>query len=118
LANAKGEIRLLSEKLAFASLKTEKTEKAVIGFTPNADFNALRNIANNMLDEAEYIALFSKTDENGYNYLISTQNGDLRELVKELNTTFSGKGGGKPNCAQGKLTANSEIDIIDFIKNW
>ncbi len=118
LANAKGEIRQLSEKLASASLKTEKTEKFLIGFTPNADFNALRNIANGLLDEAEYIALFSQTEENSYNYLISTKNGDVRDIVKELNTAFSGKGGGKPNCAQGKITAVSEDEITAFINKF
>ncbi len=117
-ANAKGEIRLLSEKIALASLKTKKTEKLVIGFTPNADFNALRNIANGLVDEAEYIALFSKTEEHNYNYLISTKNGDVRDIVKELNTAFSGKGGGKPNCAQGKIIAESEDEITAFISKF
>ncbi len=118
LTAARAEIKILSEKLATASLKTEKTEKAIIGFTPNADFNVLRNIANGLLDEAEYIALFSKTEDNSYNYLISTKNGDVREMVKELNNTFSGKGGGKPNCAQGKLTAKSQDEITAFITDF
>lgn len=117
LAAAREEIKALAQKLALALLKTEKIEKAIIGFTPNADFNTLRNIANGLLSEAEYVALFSETEEKGYNYLISTKDGDVREVVKELNAAFSGKGGGKPNCAQGKLVANTSQDITDFIKN-
>lgn len=117
LAAAREEIKALAQKLALALLKTEKTEKAIIGFTPNADFNTLRNIANGLLSEAEYVAIFSETEEKGYNYLISTKEGDVREIVKELNAAFSGKGGGKPNCAQGKLVANTSQDITDFIKN-
>ncbi len=117
LAAAREEIKALAQKLALALLKTEKIEKAIIGFTPNADFNTLRNIANGLLSEAEYVALFSETEEKGYNYLISTKDGDVREVVKKLNAAFSGKGGGKPNCAQGKLVANTSQDITDFIKN-
>ncbi len=116
LAAARGEIKNLSEKLAAASLKTEKTERAIIGFTPDADFNSLRNIANGLTGENEYVALFSQNGENDYNYLVATKSGDVRELVKALNQAFSGKGGGKPDCAQGKLTASSPDNITEFIK--
>ncbi len=116
LAAARGEIKKLSEKLAAASLKTEYTERAVIGFTPDADFNALRNIANGLTGEKEYVALFSQNGDNSYNYLIATKSGDVRELVKALNAEFSGKGGGKPDCAQGKLISPSPDNITEFIK--
>lgn len=116
LAAARGEVKALSEKLAAASLKTENIGKALVGFTPGADFNALRNIANGLLDEAEYIALFSETGEHSFNYLISSKDGDVRDIVKALNQNFSGKGGGKPNCAQGKIIAEHDADISEFIK--
>ncbi len=115
LAAARSEIKSLTERLAEASLKTEKTDKALIGFTENADFNALRNIANPRLGEAEFVALFSKTEE-GYNYLIASEKGDTRGIVTALNGNFSGKGGGRPNCAQGKLSAKSDTEIAEFIK--
>ncbi len=117
LAAARGEIRALNEKLAAASLKTETIGNLLFGTTPNADFNTLRNLANGLVDEAEYVALFSKTEDGGYNYLISTKNGDTRELVKGLNNAFLGKGGGKPGLAQGKLAAESESEIIHFLKS-
>ncbi len=116
LGGAKAEIKNLSEKLAAASLKTEKNDKFIIGFTPDADFNALRNIANGMLPEAPFIALFSKNSDTEYNYLIASKSEDVRGVVKELNAKFSGKGGGRPECAQGKITANSEADIMNFVK--
>ena len=116
LGSARAEIKALNEKLAAASLKTEVVGSILFGTTPNADFNTLRNLANGLLDRAEYVALFSKTEEGGFNYLISTEKGDTREMVKALNTEFSGKGGGKPNCAQGKLSSGSETQIMEFIK--
>jgi alanyl-tRNA synthetase len=116
LSAAKGEIKSLSEKLAAASLKTEKVGNAVVGFTPDADFNALRNIANGMLNSAEYIALFSFVGEDSYNYLVTSKNGDTRDVAKALNTAFSGKGGGRPDCVQGKITASCGEDIVNFLK--
>ena len=116
LSIARGEIKALSEKLAAASLKTETTEKALIGFTLDADFNALRNLANERLGFAEFVTLFSNNGDGSFNYLIASENGDTRDIVKALNTAFSGKGGGKPGCAQGKISANTTDEITEFIK--
>ncbi len=116
LAVARGEIKALNEKLAAATLKTEKIGNTIIGFTKDADFNVLRNIANDKLNDAEVIALISKNEVNVYNYLIASKDGDVRELTKAINEQFSGKGGGKPNCTQGKLTAENQTQISDFIK--
>ena len=38
---------------------------------------------------------------------------DVREIVKELNAKFSGKGGGKPDYAQGKIADEIDIKIIE-----
>ena len=57
-------------------------------------------------------AVFAGTDGN-YKYAVSEQDGDLRALVKELNTTLNGRGGGKPYFAQGS-TACTEADIRAF----
>lgn len=48
--------------------------------------------------------------ESSYKYAIGQAGGDLRALVKDLNTALSGRGGGKPNFVQGSVTA-SETDI-------
>ena len=117
LGAAKAEIKSLSEKLAAASLKTETTEKVLLGFTAEADFNALRNLANERLVEAEFVTLFSDNKDGSFNYLIASEKGDTRDIVKALNTAFSGKGGGKPNCAQGKIFANTTDEITEFIKS-
>lgn len=117
LGAAKAEIKALSEKLAAASLKTEIAEKALIGFTSEADFNALRNLANERLAETEFVALFSDNKDGSFNYLIASEKGDTRDIVKNLNNAFSGKGGGKPNCAQGKISANTTDEITEFIKS-
>ena len=57
-------------------------------------------------------AVFAGTDGD-YKYAIGEENGDLRPLVKELNATLCGRGGGKPNFAQGSVAA-SEAEIRAF----
>ena len=115
LAVAKSEIKALNEKLAEAALKTETVGNILVGFTGDADFNALRGIANGRIDDAEYIALFAETSD-GFNYLIASKSGDTRNFAKALNENFSGKGGGKPDCVQGKIAKTEKQNLIDVLK--
>lgn len=50
-------------------------------------------------------AAFSGDDESGYKYAIGENNGDVRALVKEMNASLNGRGGGKPFFAQGSVKA-------------
>ena len=56
--------------------------------------------------------VFSGTDGN-YKYALGTLQGDIRPIVKALNAELTGRGGGKPNFAQGSVTASRE-DIEAF----
>lgn len=51
-------------------------------------------------------AVFSGDDEQGYKYAMGEKDGDLRELVKEMNRLLGGRGGGKPFFVQGSLAAS------------
>ncbi len=55
----------------------------------------------------------SGDDQNGYKYAIGQADGDLRELVKELNDRLHGRGGGKPYFEQGSVAA-SRREITAF----
>lgn len=116
LADARIEIKALNEKLAEAALKTEMVENTLVGFTKDADFNVLRNIANGKLDDTEYIALFAET-EDGFNYLVASKTGDTRSIAKTLNENFSGKGGGRPDCVQGKIAKCDKQNLIEVFKS-
>ena len=57
--------------------------------------------------------VFSGTDEAGYAYALGQENGDLRALVKDMNAALNGRGGGKPNFAQGRVAAKrAEIEVF------
>ena len=58
-------------------------------------------------------AVFAGSDQEGYKYAVGEQNGDLRQLVKELNAQLRGRGGGKPFFAQGSVQAGrAEIEAF------
>jgi alanyl-tRNA synthetase len=49
-------------------------------------------------------AVFSGSDEKGYRYAAADPKGDVRPLGKELNASFSGRGGGPKELVQGSLS--------------
>ena len=58
-------------------------------------------------------AVFSGDDEAGYKYALGQTGGDLRELVRQMNASLSGRGGGKPFFAQGSVGAKrAEIEAF------
>ena len=55
-------------------------------------------------------SVFSGDDENGYAFALVTRDGDLRQFCKDMNKALNGRGGGKPICQQGRVSAaKSEI---------
>ncbi len=50
-------------------------------------------------------ACFSGDEEQGYQYAVGLQGGDLRALTKQMNQALNGRGGGKPEFVQGSLPA-------------
>ena len=56
-------------------------------------------------------AVFSGDDESGWAYALGLEGGDLRSFVREMNQALRGRGGGKPNFAQGRVSApRAEIE--------
>ena len=57
---------------------------------------------------AECCAVFLKTEDGAYRYVIGSTNMDIRPLAKGLNEAFGGRGGGKPEMVQGSLKGKEE----------
>ena len=56
---------------------------------------------------------FSGSDVEGYAFCMVTRKGDLRALGKEMTKALSGRGGGKPICQQGRVSASrGEIEAF------
>ncbi|MBR3870754.1 MAG: hypothetical protein IKJ17_04560 [Clostridia bacterium] len=115
LRHEKGE---LSNRLAWRELSVVKVNNSAYAFSENSSYDELIYCANKLADEGvETSLLFSKNDDDGYIYLISSRERDVREIVKRLNTTFNGRGGGKPNYAQGRVVCDSTEKLKSFAEN-
>lgn len=89
----------------------------VLVFANHLEAAEIRKCADAILNECGGIcALLSGDDENGYKYAVGEREGDVRPLIKEMNTVLSGRGGGKPFFAQGSLQGKRE-DIINLFRD-
>ena len=61
------------------------------------------------------VCVLSGNDEAGYFYTVGQKDGDLRALVREMNQTLGGKGGGRPYFLQGSVKADNE-KVETFLK--
>ena len=58
-------------------------------------------------------AVFSGNDAAGYRYVIGSRDVDVRNMAKELNAAFEGRGGGRPEMVQGTVRGTEEE-----LQNW
>ena len=102
---ARQKLRLASEKSMrqmIASLR--ENEPLVIAFAENADHDGLRYFANAIIEEkgAETAAALCE-DGGECRYVIVSHAVPLRKIIRELNGTLNGRGGGSDELVQGML---------------
>lgn len=115
IGSQKAEINRLNAELSKANLDIKEVGTTLLGFTKGASFDDMRNLVNENLEKGELVAFFSEGENDTFSYIISSSTLDVRDTVKALNEQFSGKGGGRPNYAQGKITGFKN-DIISFFE--
>lgn len=116
--NLKYENSKISKKLALASLNPVTVNGCAYAINENMSYDDLRECANNLIDNGtRKCILLSKTDAENYIYVVISSENDVRTIVTSLNASFNGKGGGKDNYAQGKLTSDSESALTDYINS-
>ena len=109
----KSEINRLNAELSKANLEILTKDNVVLGFTKGASFDDMRALVNENTDKSELVAFFSEGENGDFSYVVASSTLDVRDKVKELNLSFNGKGGGRPNYTQGKIIADKE-SIINF----
>lgn len=78
-------------------------------FEPGLEPALVRELADLIADQVTgTAAVFSGADGEGYSYAMVTRSGDLRAFGKAMTAALSGRGGGKPNFQQGKLSATRQ----------
>ena len=87
----------------------EEGTSFVLDFEEGIERTSLVNFADKLLKEKNIgtVAICNQ-ERQGYSYIILSQSLNLRDYVKEVNTSLNGKGGGKPEIIQGSFQANKE----------
>ncbi|MBA4700977.1 MAG: hypothetical protein H2212_16260 [Ruminococcus sp.] len=100
--------------LEYKAKEVPKEEAFVCLFEDNLDGDSPRLLMNQVLvQDKTGCAVFWKTGESDFRYVIGSKTIDVRPLAKELNERFEGRGGGKPEMVQGSLQGQE-----DEIRTW
>lgn len=103
----------LQEKLD----KIHAEDQCVCIFEEALDSIAMRSFVNDAMEKCVGICgAFIGSDEKGYHYIFGSKELDVREISKQLNAKFNGKGGGKPQMVQGSLNGTKK-EILEAIEN-
>ncbi len=101
----------MAKKLALLELSPVKVGEKAYAICDNLSYDGLRHCANSLMDKGiKECVLYSRTEKNSYLYAVCGIC-DVTDTVKNINSSLSGKGGGRGNYAQGKVNAESE-DIL------
>ncbi len=113
----KAECHNYARRAALLALDLHEAGNYVYAIAEKLSFDELRYCVNSLIaDRYEGAILFSKQDEDGYIYVVSSKVADVREIAKKLNESFLGKGGGQAAYCQGKITIKAKEDIIEFVE--
>lgn len=111
----KNENKELLKRLAWAELDATDVNGCAYAFLRGVSYDELRHCSNLLSEEGKKVCmLFSTDDDENYIYVVSSAKHDTKPLVKALNEAFDGKGGGKPNYAQGKIISDLKEKIEAF----
>lgn len=102
---AKLKQKALEDKLASIS----SDQKDVIIFESGLDTKIIRNVVNSLMELHEGVCgIFVGDDENGYNYVVGSNNVDCKEIANTMREKLNAKGGGNNKMIQGSVTAKSD----------
>jgi len=96
------------QRQMFAGVAAEYAGKGnVLYLTEDLDGNGLRELTDKIASICGgRAAVFCGNDKDGYAYCLAAREGDLRSFGKEMTAALGGRGGGKPNFQQGRVSAN------------
>jgi alanyl-tRNA synthetase len=96
----------------------QETDGNLIFFESGFSVDDLRLLCNAVLPKCGGIcAAFSGSDDEGYKYVMASNNVDLRSKSKEINTFLTGRGGGTPQMIQGSAASSKETIENYFNQN-
>lgn len=107
-------MNLVNELLDYKVASVEDNAPVGLIIDSNLEENQPRELTNKLMEKGVSLAaVFAGNDENGYRYVLGSRKIDVRGIAKEMNGTLQGRGGGKPEMAQGFVSCNQK-NIEDF----
>ena len=101
---------------SYAKELCESDNECIWTFEEDLEGDEPRILMNCVIAEGKNVCgVFLKTGEDEYRYVVGCKEGNVRDLAKELNSEFQGRGGGKPEMVQGSLKGNK--DVIEAFLN-
>ncbi|MBQ3500953.1 MAG: hypothetical protein IJA70_05985 [Oscillospiraceae bacterium] len=99
------------------SLKAERlgTGEKICVFESGMTPDELRRFCLTLSENFRIAAVFNGTDGD-YKYAVSSKSENCTPIAKEINSKFSGRGGGKPELVQGSCSGN-RAEIEEFFNN-
>ncbi|MFG1515114.1 DHHA1 domain-containing protein, partial [Halobacteriovorax sp. ZH3_bin.1] len=125
-AEMKKKIKEASEKAAKGGSTnfTKEVKRDYEGFkmlaaTLEADAKAVKELGDNLINkgEVQIVCLLSKDDKGMKSFVWSNSDVKAGDLLKKILEPVSGRGGGRPNFAQGGAPdVNSGSQVLEFIE--
>ena len=105
------------QKRIFATIaEGYKNSRNVLHFEPALESVEIRMLADAIGQVCHgRAAVFSGTEEEGYAFAMVDHSADLRAFGKEMTAALHGRGGGKPNFQQGRVSATRQ-EIENFFE--
>ena len=117
LQQLRGENQRLSKELALSAMAPVAVGDSAYVISDGLSYDELRHCSNSLTEQGmKNCILLSRSEETSYIYVVSSSENEAKEMTAALNEAFSGKGGGKPNYAQGKITVEDEETVKSFLE--
>lgn len=117
LAQQKYRISQLERQMFAAVAAGYAGQADVVHFEDGLDGTGVRLLADAIAQVCGgWAAVFSGSDAEGYGFCLLSGHTDLRPLGKAMTQALNGRGGGKPDCQQGRLMAE-KAKILDFFQH-
>ena len=117
LAQQKYRISQLERQMFAAVAAGYAGQEDVVHFEDGLDGTGVRLLADAIAQVCGgWAAVFSGSDTEGYGFCLVSGHTDLRPLGKAMTQALNGRGGGKPDCQQGRLMAE-KAKILDFFQH-
>jgi len=109
LAGEKYRAAQLQKRIFAAIAQSYENSGSVLHFEPALESAEIRMLADAIGQVCSgRAAVFSGTEESGYAFAMVDHSADLRTFGKEMTAALHGRGGGKPNFQQGRVSATRQ----------